>query len=219
MKILGITFDTMLSWDGQVNQVIKKANSVGYSLRLLRYVLPDTLFLRVVQSNFLCRFVYGSPVWAGCLTQRRCQKLDRVIFKIYRFYCRDFKRLLSRFEVCRRTKLRSFKSLRLINDAIMLHRLYSDPSNTTITIRFIDQAFSLSRFPDRIGFFDTSQKRIRKSSFVNRSKYIAETIPFIWSNMTHNLFKTKIKATTPLMLWHSKINYSLQFPYGFKCFN
>jgi len=200
MKILGVTFDSMLSWDAQVNQVIKKANSVGYSLRILRHVLPDTLFLRVVQSNFLCHFVYGSPVWAGFLTQRQCQKLDRVIFKIYRFYCRDFKRLLSRFEVCRRTRLRSFNSLRLINDAIMLHRFYSDPSNTTITIRFIDQAFSLSRFPDRIGFFDTSQKRIGKSSFVNRSKYIAETIPFIWSNMTHDLFKTKIKAAIPLML-------------------
>jgi len=200
LKVLGIMFNNNLKWTSHISQIIKKASQGNYSLRILKSILPKELLTKVIQSNFLCHFTYGMPIWAGCLTQSDTKRLETAIMKTYRMVCGDFRKLLSNYEVCRRVNLRSFNSLRLLNDAIFLHKLYSEPSNTAITIRMIQQSFYNSRFPDRIHFFDASHKRVGRSSFINRSKLIAETIPFIWTDMSHATFKLRMKNATPLHL-------------------
>lgn len=121
-KVLGIFFNPNLKWTNHISHVIKKASQGNYSLRILKPILPHDLFITVIQSNFLCHFTYGMPVWAGCLLQAETKRLETSIMKTYRLVCSDFRKLLSNYEVCRRANLRSFNSLRLLNDAIFLHK-------------------------------------------------------------------------------------------------
>jgi len=187
-------------WNLHVNNAIKKANSVSYSLRMLNPILPRSLHRQVIYAHFISNLVYGSPVWAGCLNVRDVKRIDEVIFKTLRLHCRDFNRTLTNFELCMKSKVRSFVSLKIVNDAIMLQRLCNNPSNTDLTVRLILQSFLLSRHPERINFFDTSTKRIGRTSFVNRSKSISELIPFAWSDLECDIFKRKIKEAIPLYI-------------------
>lgn len=201
INVLGLTFEKSLKWGPHVNNVIKKANSVNYSLRMLNTILPRSLHRQVIHAHFISNLVYGSPVWAGCLNIRDVKRIDKVFYKTLRLHCFDFERKLSNYELCMKSNIRSFVSLRLVNDAIMLQRLCRNPNNTDLTIRLILQSFLISRHPDRLHFFDLSQKRIGRTSFINRSKRISELIPFpAWSDMESLAFKKKIKERIPLYM-------------------
>lgn len=200
ITILGITFNKNLKWNSHTSNIMKKANSLTYSLRALNLILPRPLHRQVIHSHFLSHLTYASPIWAGCLTVSELKRINTLVFKILRQQCFDYNRYLSNRELCAKSNIRSFTSLRVINDTIMLHGLCRNPTNLELTIRLIQQSFSLPRYPEKLYFFDASNRRIGRSSFVNRSKHISELIPFPWSDLAVNTFKTKIKAAVPLYM-------------------
>jgi len=200
ITVLGVTFEKSLRWSTHVSNVIKKANSTTYSLRMLNLILPRSLHRQVIHSHFLSHLTYASPVWAGCLKVAEIRRMNALVFKVLRQHCFDYTRNLSNRELCVKSNIRSFTSLRIINDTIMLHGLCRNPTNLDLTIRLIQQSFSLPRYPDKLYFFDASQKRIGRSSFVNRSKQISELIPFAWPDIDVNVFKARIKSTVPLYM-------------------
>jgi len=197
MKVLGLTFSKNLKWGNHVETVIKKANSITYSLRMLNQVLPRSLHRQVIHAHLVSKLTYVSPVWAGCLTQRETKRIDVLIFKVLRTHCFDFSRQLTNSELCTKSRMRSFVSLRIISDAIMLQGLCKNPTNSDLTIRLIQQSYFLPRSTERILFFDSSNKRIGKSSFINRCKSISELIPFLWSELSTETFKRRIKEVVP----------------------
>jgi len=96
------------------------------------------------------------------------------------------------------SEIRSFNSARTVIDAVMLFTLCTNPTNTILTTRLMQQSLSFSRFPNKISFTDYSRKRIGRTSFINRSKGINEKIPFEWLHLDVRLFKKKLKSTIPL---------------------
>jgi len=118
ITVLGITFNKNLSWNAHVANVIKKANSITYSLRMLNLILPRSLHRQVIHCHFLSNLTYASSVWAGCLKVTELRRFNTMVFKILRQYCFDFTRSFSNRELCARSNIRSFTSLRVINDTI-----------------------------------------------------------------------------------------------------
>jgi len=135
----------------------------------------------------------GSQVWAGCLSVKGLRRVNTLLFKTIKLHCRDFSRLLSNSELCSTINLRSFNSVRIIRDTTLLHDLSTNLTNTRLT-----QSFCSSRFPDRLSFFDNSQWRVGKGTFINRAKWIADLIPFVWANLNKITFKRLIYNASPL---------------------
>jgi len=193
-------FESNLSWSIHVDKTIKKCNGLGYMLRYLSISLSRPQHKRIVESHFYSTLFYGSQVWSGCVTAKDLRRLNTLLFKIIRLHCRDFSRILSNAELCQSTNLRSFNSIKLLRDTTMLHGLCSNPSNTPLTLRLIEQSISSSRFPKKLIFYDNSLRRPGRQSFINRAKRIAELIPFDWVDLNRQSFIKSIKISTPIYI-------------------
>ena len=63
MKVLGIWFDSKLSWDKQVEEVILKMKKAGSGLRILAKYIPQDKMLQLATAFAYSRFFYGAPIW------------------------------------------------------------------------------------------------------------------------------------------------------------
>jgi len=144
----------------------------------------NVTILVVLSNNFI--FIFLKPLshtklnlqyFLRALLSRR---LNTLVLKTIRLNCRDFNRIFTNKELCEMSELRSFNSAGIVNDALKLFTLCTNPTNTILTTRLMQQSVSFSRFPDRISFVDYSRKCIGCTSFINRSKRKNELIPFKW---------------------------------------
>jgi len=197
IKILGLNFDKNLKWGRHVSNTIKKANSSTYSLRVLNSILTRKHFKQIIHAFFISKLMYGSQIWAGCINASDTRRINTLLFKIMRLYCKDHNRTLTNRELCLTSGLRTFNSMRIVTDAVMLHNLFVTPINTNLTLRLIEQCSFNSRYPQRPFFFDYSVKQVGRNSFINRAKRIAELIPFTWPDMSRATFKFQMKTVTP----------------------
>jgi len=140
-KSHSLTFNKNLKWNTHVFNIIKKANSITYFLRALNHILPRSLHRQVIHSHFLSHLTYASPVWAVCLTVTELKRINTLGFKILRHHYFDYNRHLSKRELCARSNIRLFTSLKVINDTIMLHGLCRNPTNLELTVCLIQQPF------------------------------------------------------------------------------
>jgi len=200
MKVLGIMFDSNLKWDIQVNKTIAKCSSVSYSLRLLNKILPRNLHRQVIYSHFISHLMYGSPIWAGCIKQKDTRRLSSCLNKMLRLHCYDFKKNKHNYELCAESKIRSFKSQVLVQDAKTLYRLVTQCNNFDLTQRLTQQSTFVPRYPSRISFIDYGRKRVARNSFINRAKAINASIPFDWVDLVHGCFDLRLKKAIPLYL-------------------
>jgi len=167
-------------------------------LRHLANFLTKEQFKRILHSHFFSILHYCSNVWAGCINSPDRRRLNSLTFKMIRLNCRDFSRIHSNIELCKISKLRSFNSASIKNDALMLYSLVTNNTNTVLTLKLIERAISFSRYPNKLAFFDASKKCIGRQSFANRSKLIAELIPFDWAHLNRATFKRRLNIAIPL---------------------
>jgi hypothetical protein len=63
MNILGVQYDSKLSWSNQVSICIKKAKSMLHAIRLIKgYFIPKGL-LSPITANFFSTLYYSSEIW------------------------------------------------------------------------------------------------------------------------------------------------------------
>jgi hypothetical protein len=116
---------------------------------------------------------------------------NKKIFK-KRLLCRDFKGRKGRDQL-----LLDSGSTFVIRDAKLLHTFCSTLTPEPIIERLLSQCHFIARRGNRLFFHDYSTKKISRNSFINRSKYISELIPFEWTNLNCPAFNAKIKSITP----------------------
>jgi len=116
------------------------------------------------------------------------------------------------------SNIRSLTSMRVLADSLMLFKLTTSPTNLDLTLRLIQQCTFLSRYPNKIVFFDYSYKRVGHTSFINRSKVIAELIPFEWIDLTLVQFKKQMMECTPknIRWWYHLFKFQISL---LKCSN
>jgi len=200
VKILGIIYDQKLSWKEHVTKIIKKCNSLSYPLRVLNNTLPRHLHRMIIHSHLISHMSYGSQIWAGTASANLIKRLSRQLNKVVRMHTFTFDRSISNAELYRKANIRTFDSLRTMQDAIFLYKLVCLPTCSSLTERLFSQITFSIRFPGRPIFLDLSRKRVGKNTFINRAKSIAETIRFDWTDLTLLQFISAIKKQIPLFV-------------------
>lgn len=74
MKILGIIFDSQLTWDKHVEKVIKAAKTSCYGLNHLRKFFTQEEMINIATALAYSKLYYGSLVWLGPMTHRLYKK-------------------------------------------------------------------------------------------------------------------------------------------------
>ncbi len=179
----------------------------------LKYInrhLSRQQFKTAINAHYVSRLMFGSQLWSKSITnrekQRVCVNLNRMVRLIHKESMQkvigaDGKRRfkVSNREVYIRSAMCSFTSLATVADCSLLFK-FSTSFVDPLSERLMSQCHTSSRFPNKLVFFDYSLTRIGRSSFVNRSKYISELIPFDWINLTVESFKKKIKSGVPFFV-------------------
>ena len=89
-KLLGLTVQSNLSWDMQVDSTVGKSSRRLYMLNhLKRFGLPeDDLVFVFVSYELICSssavVEYATPVWHGCLTEEQSKKLESILKSVCR---------------------------------------------------------------------------------------------------------------------------------------
>ena len=78
-KLLGLTVQSNLSWDMQVDSMVGKSSRRLYMLnRLKRFGLPEEDLVSVFVSYVRPVVEYATPVWHGCLTEEQSKKQESI---------------------------------------------------------------------------------------------------------------------------------------------
>ena len=128
-KYLGVVFDEKLSFSGNTEAVIKKANSRLYCLRKLRSfnVQSDILssFYRAAISSVL---TFGVVCWGGSITDRDKARLDKIMTKAGQVTGQRQKTFDEEYET------------RLLAKATRIDRDLTHPFATEFTLRRIERS-------------------------------------------------------------------------------
>ena len=200
LKILGVWFSKNLDWNFHVDKAIKKANSMVYALRYLNSKVSRPQFASLIHAHFLSKLTYACQIWSSSLSSSLKKRLESCFFKVIRLLCRDFKGKIGRQELIEKSGIPSIRSVFIVRDMKLLHKFCTNLIPDPIVERLMSQCHILTRREKRLYFYDYSYKKIGRSSFINRSKYIVELIPFEWLHLNEHLFGVKIKNLVPNFL-------------------
>jgi hypothetical protein len=192
LKILGIHFSSLLDWDSHIRKMINKANSFIYAFRYLNSRITRSKFISLIHAHFLSKLTYACQVWSGSLTHRQKRRLESSYYKILRLLCRDFKGTESREKLLSKSCMMSLRSLFVVRDTKLLHKLCTEMRPEPLIERLLSQSFVQSRRENRLFFYDYSTMKIGRASFINRAKYISELMPFEWLNLSPMSFHRKL---------------------------
>jgi len=195
IKVLGVLFDQKLNFKDHASKVLKKCSSLSYPLYVLNKILPRPIHRQVLYAHFISHLCYASSIWSHNIGQGLLNRLSAALNRVLRYHCFDFDRSLSNLELCTKSNIRSFNSLRIINECKTLFKLVTNPTNFTLTTRLFSQITYSNRFPGKPIFQNWSKRKTGKGSIVNRAKRISEMIPFDWTDISLPIFENRLKTS------------------------
>ncbi len=200
MKILGMIFQDNLGWTKQISKSIASANSMLASLRYINMFVSREQFRLATNAHYVSKLTYNSTVWNKSISAKDRSRLSVSLNRLAKMNCKKYEKRISNRTLYEAAGLRSLTSLCTIADCTMLYKLCTGLSEEPLCERLMSQCYTKDRFPNRMKFFDYSQTRIGKNSFVNRARFVSELIIFDWINLTPVKFKMKIRDRTPLFM-------------------
>ena len=122
LKILGVTYESNLSWDSHIDDVCKKANRRLYILRKMKYKVSKEDLIKIYNAIILGTLEYASPLFVGMKLKLK-QKIERVRKRCHRIICRHECKcdLLPEIQQRRKHSLKIFKEM--TESSHILHHL------------------------------------------------------------------------------------------------
>ena len=200
IKILGTIFQENLKWTKHISRNIASANSMLQSLRYINRYVSRQQFKMATNAHFVSKLMFGSTVWNKSISSKERLRLSVCLNRVARMNCGIYKKKVSNRFLYESSGMRSLTSLCTIADCTMLHKLSTVLDVEPLCERLMSQCYISNRFPNKVSFFDYSQTRIGKGSFVHRAKRIAELLTFDWINLSSAAFKSKIRERTAIFM-------------------
>ena len=193
MNVLGVTFDSKLTWSEHINNCTKKAKRALHAIKLIRpNFTPDEL-KTIITSNFFSILYYNSEIWhLPNLSPLLKQQLLATSALGLKLCTPNYDRSTSYLELHHINKRATPPQFMQYKLSIQLFKLYNnnEQNNDWINLNFNQM---LSR---RQIFFETtniSNYRIGSNFLSNRLQILNKKIPLEWLNNPLGSFKIKCK--------------------------
>ncbi len=201
IRVLGILFQDNLRWNKQVGAAISSANSMFLSLKYLNSFLSRIQMKRAIMAHFTSRLTFGSVVWNKAITCVERKRINCTLNRAVRLlYKKRMDKNMTNRDLYMETNMRTFSSTCTMIDCNMLYKICTELNIEPLCEGLMARCHLSDRFPNKLFFFDYSSTKFGKSSFLNRSRYIAETLVFDWLNLSMGTFKKTLRSTIPLFI-------------------
>ena len=193
MNVLGVQFDSKLSWCDQVNKSINKSKKTLHAINIIKkYFNPDEL-LGLLTSNFYSVLYYNSEIWnLPTLSSQLKKKLLSASANALKM-CMTRLPLNTSFDSIHRLAKRGTPT-QMCNykHALQLYKLFNSETMTEdwVSLNF-QQQFNGRR--NRFQFFTSSNYKVGNNLMVNRFRQLNNKIDYNWLNESFNSYKIKCK--------------------------
>jgi len=195
MKVLGLIFDSALSWDAQVTSTVSKSAKMIHAMQHLRKFLGREQLLQVTTSFLFSVLFYGNEVWFHKhLSFLNKQKIRSVYYKALRVIFGKHWRRSELDMMSGRANPDEWADYSLAKMFIGTvrtgrpERLY----NQTLT-----QAFMERRNDEQLFVYDASTRKVGRQMFANRLAVLSRKIKFPWLRVgfSTDMIRQSLKKT------------------------
>lgn len=193
MRVLGIVFDSKLSWSNHVDKIILDSKRATYGLRRLAKFIPQHRMMEIATAHVYSKLYYGATVWLNeSLSKPHWLRLLSASANIIKsslglFYWNISFRVLH--EVASRATPRMLStSLK----SIALYELLRE-GNPPAIARDVNDKISIHSRSDKFHIPDTSRTKIGKNSLSNRLQDVCELVNVEDFELERVPFKMKMK--------------------------
>ena len=193
MNVLGVLFDTKLTWIPQINQTISKANSALHAIRLIKKHFSAMETKQMITANFFSVLYYNSEIWQlPSLPPQAKQKLLSASANALKLCTPNYSREMS-FQTIHNLNARaSPDQMTKYKLAIQLHKTFNLKQPPLDWLSLNDEISTNSRQ----NFFETisiTNNKIGNNFLSNRFKILNKQIPLSWLNASISTFKINCK--------------------------
>ena len=146
LTVLGVTFNSTLSFSQHVQNLIAKAATALYALKTLKaHGLQGRALWEVTQTTLMAQITYASPSWRGFIKAEEVARLKAILLKArwYGYLPADF---LSLEDLLDSSDESLFAATRY-NPQYVLHQLLPPPKHTGYNLRSHGHSLTLSVIP------------------------------------------------------------------------
>ncbi len=174
MKVLGITFDSKLTWNQHSDKAIKKGKGLIAAFKHVRKYLTEGQFIKSVTCNFYSSVYYGSSVWLNNCKSISKTKLTSLHFRLLRTACKDYKNRMSRDELTNRCKRATPLEWSRYTSASVAIKTFRDKKPEILHDILQRTYYAERRNPARGMFYDSSRTKMGRQSIQNRLPHIKQ---------------------------------------------
>ena len=193
MNVLGVSFDSKLNWQSQVEQTIQKSRRALHAINLIKRYFNKKELLQLVTSNYYSILYYNSEIWhIPSLTlnlKKNLLSASAAALKICVKFYDSTTSFASLHAITNRAEPNKIMQYKL---AILLFKVInSETTSWDFFSLFFNQNFN-ERNPF-INFRDTSHYKVGKNILTNRFPVLNNKIDTLWLNQSLSSYKIKCK--------------------------
>ena len=193
MNVLGVLFDSKLSWSDHISLTISKTKKTICALRLIsKYFTPKQL-LQIVTSNVYSVLFYNSEIWhIPSLKSNLKQKLLSTSALALKMCLKNNDPMISFERLHQIAKRATPEKMMLYKHAILLYKMYNSENHSNEWVHLNLNQVITSR-QTKFNILKTNQLKVGLNAPANRLHSINNYIPLTWLNYSFNTFKIKAK--------------------------
>ena len=201
MNVLGVTFDSRLTWEHQVNKTINKSKNTLFAIAMIKkYFTHDELKL-MLTTLFYSRFYYASEIWhtpflkevlKDKMLSASSQALRKVFFTTINTRTAPFTNIISNIQVHKTLKRGMPHNFMRYKHAILLFNTLNEhtPEQDWIDLNF---NIAINERHQLFNCLKSNKHKVGLNSLANRYSDINNLIPLSWLNLSKLTYKLKCK--------------------------
>jgi predicted DNA-binding antitoxin AbrB/MazE fold protein len=195
MKILGVYFDSTMTWKPQLEYVINNAVRTKRGMGIIAKYMTEKELRLLSSSLFYSRLYYASEVWLGqslnSVTERRLNSLSKSMLQIVS-KGKHQDASCNEIHVIYGQPLPKMQAD--YSTAKALHNITTSAAPESVFISLIHNSLHSNRFKGQ-QFASSARLKIGRNSIANRVTNISKTMNIDWPLMPKSVFKTYAKRT------------------------
>ena len=191
MNVLGVLFDSKLTWSNHVSKQINKANKALHAIKMIRKYFSDTEMLTLLTSNYYSVLYYNSEVWhLPNLKPQIKQLIFSASAKALKLTQRRPDQMESFLNIHHTAKRATPEKLLLYKHAILLYKLYN---NQTPNLEWVDLHFKQTFNPRHTHFNVVKDINYKIGNNILTSRLTILNRKIILSDLNLSLQSFKVK--------------------------
>ena len=211
INVLGVKFDSKLSWNDQISQTINKAKNTLHAINLIKKYFNTNELKQLLTPNYYSVLYYNSEIWhLSTLGPQLKQKLLSASANAIKLCLTKLPPNTSHEAIHRLAKRGTPVQMSKFKHAIQLHKLYNSNNMSDDWVSLNVQQNFNGRL-DKFQIINMSHYKVGQNLIVNRFKALNNTIDLLWLNESLNAFKLKCKIL--FLQWNLHNMFLLPIPF------